>query len=148
MVVGFMDTLLFFRKYYPELKGKCSLASLHKHFIDKEFEAHDAAGDVRALKDLLIHCKISLQELIATSITSEWVHDNIEYQAEVHQERVATSNPLIIANAIKAAYFRSGDDGVCTILSDKLDSKVRVTNSKRIITAIVTWLNTSVIPNN
>ena len=113
------------------------------------------------LKDLLIHCKISLQELIATSITSEWVHDNIESQAGV-QARVATLNPFIRANAIKkgmarsgieikhleAAYFRSGDDGVSTILSEKFDSKVRVTNSKRIITVIVTWLNTNVIPNS
>ena len=93
---------------------------------------------MNALKDLLIHCKTSLQELIATSITSEWVHDNIAYQAGV-QARVATLNPLIRANAIKkgmaskmarsgieikhleAAYFRSGDDGVSTILSEKFD---------------------------
>ena len=72
MVIGFSDTLLLFRKCYPELKGKCSLSKLHEHFIGSSFNAHNAMDDVDALKSIMEQCKITITELGRFSFTLSW----------------------------------------------------------------------------
>ena len=157
-IVGFADTLQFFRQSYPEMKGKYSLQNLHNCFIGSNFAAHDALADVTALINIMRHCRINLEEMDIFS--SQWVEKNITYQRGV-RERFETFTPLVRGKIItkgmakkiarsglelkhlKAAFYRE-HDGVRSILSEKFKNKSRVTNNKNIIDSIVAWLEINV----
>ena len=145
MIVGFADSLNFFRKSYPELKGSYSLLKLHNFFIGTSFAAHDALDDAQALLGLMRHCNIKITEMDV--LPCSWVENNLVYQRGV-KERLDSLSPLLqgrvlskgmtskIARSglnlkhLKAAYYRGGDEGIRKVLTEKFNRKCRVTSKK------------------
>ena len=159
IVIGFADSLQFFRSNYPVLKGKCSLMKLYEYFIGGLYKAHNALADVKPLKRILEHCRISLKELLSFSFTFSWLTENYSF-FNAARRRLSTLSTLInqnilskgMANKIaksglelahlEAVYNRNNEkhNAITRLLSERFKGKIRVTNNKKVICGLVKWL--------
>ena len=159
IVIGFADSLQFFRSNYLVLKRKCSLMKLYGYFIGGLHEAHNALADVKALKRILEHCHISLKELLSFSFTFSWLTENCNF-LNAARRRLSTLSTLInqkilskgMANKIaksglelahlEAVYNRNTEkhNAITRLLSERFKGKKRVTNNEKVICGLVKWL--------
>ena len=151
-ISGFSDTLLLFRSCFPELKGQYSLGKLYQHFLGKKYDAHNALGDVKALNELMIHCKISADELLNYSFTMKYVISSGNFHKAAHS-RYATLLPIVASKKLSKSMAKKISDsgltfhhllaankrelnGIRSVLTERFNRKPRVTSSSRVISSI------------
>ncbi|XP_074108430.1 uncharacterized protein LOC141533438 [Cotesia typhae] len=166
LIVGFADTLSLFRKSLIDRKGpgQFKLESLSKDFLhphnDQE-SFHDAAYDVVVLQDL-IHklelrsgllqaCKninVYLEELSRLNKTKV----NLKMLAElrniisINMCKKLASNDISCDN-LREIYKKSRKNAIVQLFSEKVDNKkVRITKNKKILTAILDFLENETSP--
>ncbi|CAG2231214.1 unnamed protein product [Mytilus edulis] len=83
-VIGFMDTLSFFRNKYPHLK--CHKQEfLAENLLQKQYQAHNASEDVRILQSILNHAQPSETEISENSFSTESLIRNIVSVKQTNQ---------------------------------------------------------------
>ena len=131
---------------------------MHEHFIGSSFNAHNAMDDVDALKSIMEQCKITITELGRFSFTLSCAIEFLSYQQEC-KKRLATLHPLMQAGISKgmamkiaksglemqhlqATSFRSDNilEDMRTLLSERFNRVIRVTNNKTVVKKIANWL--------
>jgi len=72
LVIGVIDTKVVFKKMFPHLQGDCGYRqeTLYKKFVGRKFDAHNAVGDVKALKKLVSVAGISKDQLVEVGFTN------------------------------------------------------------------------------
>ncbi|CAG2191646.1 unnamed protein product [Mytilus edulis] len=146
---GFVDTLHVFRAAYPERKSEkksFKQEELVKDFLGENFtyDAHNALGDVLALQELFGKAGFSLAHLQPHSFSVDFAYQtliNIEISNTNYEslkllpisagmtKKMAKSGLNI--QHLKLAFRRGGVDGVCNVMSEENNGKVRVTKNKR-----------------
>ncbi|CAC5421925.1 unnamed protein product [Mytilus coruscus] len=157
-VLGFVDTLPFFRIQYPELKSH-KQEVLVSTILKKNYSAHNASADVQMLKELVAFTKCSITELSPYSFTTTSCALCLK-QNMVSKARLVILKPLtersVISTAMAKQILDSGlnlfqlqlakrrdtDNGIRLVLAEKnTNGKPRVTACKRVATKISDYLN-------
>ena len=157
-IIGFVDTLPLFRDLQPKNEGGHSLGALHRHAFGREVDgAHDAAGDVNALFDLLkkhspaaniysnhsIQMRASLQllELSRRRLDREMVlkrrlhHGQSKVLSNYMIGKIAASG-LSYAH-LKLAFQRDRVCGIAKLLGELMSTgKARVTQDRKVMLAL------------
>ncbi|CAG2236592.1 unnamed protein product [Mytilus edulis] len=97
-VLGFIDTLHFFRNQYPELKSHKQEVLVSTFF----YSAHNASADVQMLKELVEFTKCSITELSPYSFTTTSCALCLK-QSMVSKARLFTLKPLTERSLISTA---------------------------------------------
>ena len=97
-VAGFANTLLGFRQEHPSLKQKCKLSDLAAHFGAGDFQAHNAAEDVRVLQKMAAH---HLADATLPACSISWESADQRNSSQLKAARLLrTFNVAIRAKAI------------------------------------------------
>lgn len=156
VVYGLADSLLIFKKEFPERKKDCgySEGKLLKFYLPSEdvSNLHDALNDIKALKKLLDVCKID--ENIVKKYTKSLI--GLKKAKVLKKKITATKNTFDILKKSKISsqiitklakegitqrmlidkYTKEGVEGIKYLLSISINGKVRITSNKKIITQI------------
>jgi len=76
-VVGFMDTLVLFRKEYPGLPKKHSLKELVKVFLKETYDEHNALADTLTLQKLVDHCRFDEETKRQHTCSLEFIRERL-----------------------------------------------------------------------
>ena len=99
VVIGFADTLLYFRGEFPGFKSYRQEA-LVKHFISEEYGAHDATEDVKMLQKLTGDKPET--KLQPYSFSTDYIVKYLEFFRQMKQN-LFSLKPLIDSGAITKA---------------------------------------------
>ena len=154
-VLGCTDTLPIFRELFPELENH-KQETLVSQFLKKTYEAHNALADVQSLQEL---CQLTISAdclYFAKSVTvmscllkmdhESKCSDNVRsFQVLVDQKVISKSMSQKLGQSglrldhLHLAFSRGSIDGLTQLLSEKVDGKVRVTSTKRIISSLASY---------
>lgn len=159
-IVGFVDTLPYFRQKYPELRNH-NQNNLSRILLNKDCscDAHNALNDVLVLRELILYENMpsSLELFLKFSFPVSYVEDSLRYFHRKKQclvtlsqlsnvtsksmvEKIAGSG--LALDDLKRAFKRGGIDGVGLLLSEKgKNGKPRVTNRVQILEKISQKIN-------
>lgn len=155
-VSGFADTLPIFRRVLPSRKSY-KLKSLHQDIIGKSYESHNAVADVEALSSVVNTMQISDSILLSSSfeITSaiKYVTERkrVSESVKTMEAKLCDGSSRVISKSMATkiaksglsyghlmkAFERDNENGIKSLLSEKVGNRVRVTNRSVIINAIV-----------
>lgn len=153
-VCAFSDTLKVLRKKLPERTCHKQEDLVHD-ILRKNYEAHNAEGDVAALAELLVHLKVTPSELVKMTFPSEECHlQNIFLQEKA--KNIASYHPLIAKGIMKTSlaenvagsglsvahlrliYKRNSNDGLLFAFTGKNSKgRPRVTDHKKTVEKVL-----------
>ena len=158
-VIGFIDTCPYFKKKYPENESHKQEA-LVKSLLKKDYDAHNALGDVKALKELVLNEKVSTKDLCSFgfSYKSVVVRKEMQLLGEKNapsMECLSTDNPESknkrnksfvskqtinkIAQSglnmrhLEVIFRRDGEKGLEEVLSEVVNGTPRVTGKPKAV---------------
>ena len=155
-VVGFVDTLILFKKILPQGK-KYSQESLVADLLGISYGAHDSLEDVRALQKLVSYKGVNEKTLLESSFTTAFAVNSTKYSLN-KTANLQTLQPLIAANVVtkcmgnkiagsglmlshlQLSFSKGGKDGLKRVLTEIVNGKARVTTSSRIIMQLCNYL--------
>lgn len=148
--VIFADTLPLLKEVLPNRRAEnksfrqCELVS---DILHESYEAHDALKDAKSLQRRFTHLDISNPVISRHSFSVEMVLESIQSNTRIDtfkgMENVVSkeivrrmaSSGLEISHLF-LAFRREGEEGLKSVLTENINGKPRVTNNKRILTAI------------
>ena len=145
IVVGFVDTLLIFKKEFPKRKSYKQEVLLSE-LMDKTYSAHNVLNDVKALQELLELVKSTLPKnifnlsMIVNSVNAETQKATLKPVEDC--KAISKTMACKIAknglnyNHLKIAFERNGFDGLVVVLREKVNGIARVTKQGKIIQKI------------
>lgn len=154
-ILGFVDTLPILKVALPG-KPSYKLCLLH----EGQFEQHNAMADVRALAALMQSTRVSSDLMSNNSVTIASAFEIIQTRFKtLHACRELEQNLCLegtisksmarkIANSglryshLKLAHERNSKSGLYSLLSEKTENTIRVTNRKSIIDNLVKHFDT------
>ena len=154
-VLGFIDTLILFKKALPGRK-KYSQERLVADLLGISYAAHNSLEDAKALQRLVSCQAFDKNQLIESSFSTEFAVQYIEY-CERKKFNLYTLQPLIESEVVSKgmvekmahsgisldhlqySFEMGGKDGLISILSDQVNEKARVTKNKRIISQLINY---------
>lgn len=141
-VVGFSDTLPMFRQMFPE-RSTHSQENLVRDLLGESYDAHNALGDCKALKDLVMKTS-SEKDMLQYSFEVQWAWNNVQHSMLIRQNKLSFG-PIISKKIIsqyfasksaasglslqhlQLAFHRNGELGLRALLTEKgPDNKARV----------------------
>ncbi|KAL5012907.1 hypothetical protein ScPMuIL_011458 [Solemya velum] len=148
-VVGAVDTLPLFKEVFPGRDTYKQEALVHA-VLKENYEAHNALADVSCLQKLYTMSDISDTVFFNHSFTTSWGFSMLAYQQNTEKNVDSMQdlvNRKVISKAmaqkiaasglqlchLRLAFSRGGLDGLTHLLSEKVNGKVRVTSTKRVI---------------
>lgn len=153
-VSGFVDTLPMFRQKLPHLNSY-KLTALHQELVKSNYECHNAMADARALADVVHTLQVESNEVVKFSLTTSSAVDYVKRRKsasealKVIEENMCvnkvisksmakkiTDSGLTYSHLLKA-HERNGATGISSLLSEKVNNKIRVTNRRAIVNKIV-----------
>ena len=156
-IAGFVDTLPLLREKRPTATSH-TLGALHQCLFDEPIAgAHDASGDVRALRRILQHENFSPHAFVKHSTTFDGavVHLAVSTKQKMHERKLkehlcVEPSPVISAymakkiatsglsfDHLQLAFSRNKERGIKILLGEMgEDGKARVTTSKKIIQSL------------
>ena len=158
-IFGFLDTLTMFRGAYPQLNSY-KQEQLYKHFVGGEYNAHNALGDVMALKEL--HLQASPPDVAPYTFNIEHVQKTLDYRKQktknvktwqkvIDDEHGYITKPMATRAAssglslhhLEKAFQRGGREAVEEIFQEVgEDGQARVTKKKKVIDKFVEYFQT------
>lgn len=151
-VVGGVDTLPIFRAIYPEQKS-FKQEELVSAILHENYEAHNAIADVKSLQKLFNASVIDDALFLRNSFSTGWGFDMLCFKTQA-AKNVDTLQSLVDRKVLskgmaekvgssglqlchlQLAFTRGGLHGIESLLSEKTNTKVRVTANKRVISSI------------
>ena len=157
-LIGLVDTLPVLKEALKSPDSKPvshSLGAIYQRFFEAPIsKAHDALGDVEALRDVLgkvkpeqkLHVKNSTMVMNGLELTQYAVEKLLRektlapklYPGVISNymvEKIATSS--LSYHHLKLAFSRDRNHGICKLFTEKLENgKVRITSSRRVATAL------------
>ena len=159
-VVGFVDTLILFKRILPQ-REKYSQESLVADLLGISYGAHNSLEDVRALQKLVSYKEVNNKTLLESSFTTAFAINSTKYSLN-KAANLQTLQPLIASKVVtkgmgdkiagsglmlshlQLSFSRGGKDGFKSVLTEKINGKARVTTSSRIIMQLCNYFtNTS-----
>lgn len=142
---GCMDTLQLARKKFPKPYGQEHLV---KTLLGKEYAAHDALGDVLALKELYEkQLKLTTDEMARHVFDMLASYHRSSLDILISEKIVSKNMSIKLARnglglrALKLAYERESDSGIKILLSQQVSGKPRVTRDTKIVEKICNYLS-------
>ena len=157
-VLGFVDTLQMFRALYKkddETWTNHKQETVVRNILGTSYAAHNALEDARTLQQAVQKSKATDSDLLAHSFTLESVKQSL-VRDDAKANNIGSLQVLVDKKAcsqcmadkmassglsmdhLKLAYSRNGEDGIKSLFMDKdSNARVRVTNSKKIIEAVL-----------
>ncbi|KAK7094911.1 protein PML-like [Littorina saxatilis] len=159
-VHGFVDTLPLFRDFEKSLTSY-RLSALYQHYFNREFNAHDAREDVKALQDIVSAAKVPLDKMSQHSFTLTYVTDLHDFNkqkwrllkgwiplvdgsfiTEGMAEKAAGSG--LKFEEVRRVFQQDGREGVKrTLLLRTDDGKPRVTHVNKTLDGICQYLEST-----
>ena len=155
-VHGFLDTLLLYKHLLPQRKS-FRQEQLFKDIVGGQYEAHNAIADVAALRGLVEIADVSLESMESFTFCVGAVKHMMMFNAQKSKnyqtlkelvssglltkcmgEKIAGSGLQL--SHLKTVFSRDGRVGIETLFGEKVDGKVRVTRTKRIIDNVCSFL--------
>ena len=158
-VIGFCDTLSLLKKVCPN-RSSYKQEALVNDVLGTTYPAHNACEDVKALRDLLLHLKVSAGDFMKHTFSSKAIFEQNLFVKE--RMRNVQSLDVLIANGVikrtfaekiagsglalphlRAIYERKGEDGLRdTFMISNANGEPRVTKTKRLLDEIIPKLGT------
>lgn len=147
---GCVDTLTLARKLYEKGKDVSDhkQSTLVSELLHETYDAHNALADVAALQKLYV-TKLKppssvLQELLFhinthICLPSVKVLTDKKILSKALASRMCKSG--LALPHLKLAFQRGGDDGVRSLLKEKVAGRIRVTSARNKLDAVVNFLN-------
>ena len=152
-VCGFMDTLPSFRQFSSE-RDSYSQTNLYRDFVEKDYEAHDAVEDVKALAELLTVSGIPLSILTQHTATFSTAVERVRFLKQKNVRLATLRVPLAALSAnmlnkiagsglkyshLKLAFRRGGEAALRDLLTEPIPGTrtARVSKDKRILDKII-----------
>ncbi len=149
LIAGFSDTLPLFREKCPDMP-KHKVSALYEKFVGKEFIAHNAAEDVRAVVEIIVAAKVKPADFIPYSSTFQSATDILKFDDETNaiKESLAPlhENDIISKymarkmaleglsfDKLLSVYREQGPEALKVLIQE------RVTKTSRIIDALVAY---------
>lgn len=144
-IIGFCDTLPFFKMLYPEFENY-KQEYIAQKLLNEAYSAHNALDDCRVLMSLVkktekVDVLISDYFYNTHQVTIHGVQPNVDSLEHLLRNKVISRTILkklegssLSYNHLKLAYHRDGFDGLLYLLSEKTGSgKARISNNRRVI---------------
>ncbi len=132
LIDGFSDTLPLFRKKCPNLP-KHKVSVLYEHFVGKEFKAHNAAEDVRAVAEIIVAAVVKPADFAPYSSTLQSATELVNFNDETSDNKQSLE-PLVEDGVIsKYMAKKMASEG---LNSDKLLSVSRYNGKEALKTLI------------
>ena len=150
LVKGCVDTLAVVSKLYKRGKDVTNFkqCTLIAELLDESYDAHNAVADVASLQKLYI-TKLKptysmLQEIlfhISTHVYMSSVKILMEKKIISHAVASKMCKSGLALQHLTLAFQRGGDEGVRTLLKEKVAGRVRVPSAAKVVDGIVGFLN-------
>ncbi|VDI12187.1 Hypothetical predicted protein [Mytilus galloprovincialis] len=152
-IVGFCDTLPFFKMLYPEFENY-KQEYIAQKLLNEAYSAHNALDDCRMLMSLVKKTEkidVLLSDYFYSShqVTFQGVQPNKESLEHLLRNKVLSrtifkklEDSTLTYNHLKISYHRDGFDGLFYLLSEKTGSgKARISNNRRVIQKIADFFS-------
>ncbi|XP_076113426.1 uncharacterized protein LOC143081077 [Mytilus galloprovincialis] len=152
-IVGFCDTLPFFKMLYPEFENY-KQEYIAQKLLNEAYSAHNALDDCRMLMSLVKKTEkidVLLSDYFYSShqVTFQGVQPNKESLEHLLRSKVLSrtifkklEDSTLTYNHLKISYHRDGFDGLFYLLSEKTGSgKARISNNRRVIQKIADFFS-------
>lgn len=158
-VLGFSDTLPLFRNLYSDFHHHNLEFLSATILLHSPNDAHNAIDDVQNLSDLLdaadVTCHLLQQYSFGLDYTLTQCNiaqnraDNMPSLEILVKEKVISkcmarkmAGSGINFQHLLIVYKRHGEDGIISLLSEKIQKKTRVTASKKVLNKLANWFTT------
>ena len=150
LVKGCVDTLNIVSKLYKRGKDVTNFkqSTLITELLNETYDAHNAVADVASLQQLYV-TKLKptpsmLQELLFHISTHVYMSSvKILIERKILSQAVASKlcKSGLALQHLTLAFQRGGDEGVRTLLKEKIAGRVRVASATKVLDGIVDFLN-------